>query len=98
MPLAACTPDVMVSLQLSPPVLRLLATTTTKTKAQETVNSLFALSLSRARGAMHVRNLLNKIKNWQKATSWLFTKRSGVEFRTTKDKTRSQRSERGLIP
>ena len=43
-------------------------------------------------------NLLNKTKNWQKATSWLFTKRGGVEFRTTEDKTRSQGSERDLIP
>ena len=43
-------------------------------------------------------NLLNKAKNWQKGTSWLFTKRGGVEFRTTEDKTRSQGSERDLIP
>ena len=43
-------------------------------------------------------NLLNKTKNWQKATSWLFTKRGGVEFRTKEDKTRSQGSERDLIP
>ena len=43
-------------------------------------------------------NLLNKTKNWQKATRWLFTKRGGVEFRTTEDKTRSQGSERDLIP
>ena len=42
--------------------------------------------------------LLNKTKNWQKATSWLLTKRGGVEFRTTEDKTRSQGSERDLIP
>ena len=42
-------------------------------------------------------NLLNKTKNWQKATSWLFTKRGGVEFRT-EDKTRRQGSERDLIP
>ena len=42
-------------------------------------------------------NLLNKTKNWQKATSWLFTKRGGVEFRTTEDKTRTQGSERDLI-
>ena len=43
-------------------------------------------------------NLLKKTKNWQKATSWLFTKRGGVEFRTTEVKTRTQVSERDLIP
>ena len=43
-------------------------------------------------------NLLNETKNWQKATSWLFTKRGGVEFWTTEDKTRSQGSEWDLIP
>ena len=43
-------------------------------------------------------NLLNKTNNWQKPTSWLFTKRGGVEFRTTGDKTRSQGSERDLSP
>ena len=37
-------------------------------------------------------------KNWQKATSWLFTKRGGVEFRITEDKIRSQGSGRNLIP
>ena len=71
-------------------------------KAEATVNSLFALRLSRAYGAMHVEstasNLLNKIKNWQKATSCLLKKRGGVEFRTAEHKTRSQRSERDLIP
>ena len=43
-------------------------------------------------------NLLNKTKNWQKATSWLFTKRGGVELLTAADKSRSQGSERDLIP
>ena len=43
-------------------------------------------------------NLLSKTKNWQKATSWLFTKCGGVEFRTTEEKSRSQGSERDLIP
>jgi len=75
---------------------------TTNIKAEATVNSLFALRLSRACGATHVRkyasNLLNKIKNWQKATSCLLTKRGGVESRTAEHKTRSQRSERDLIP
>ena len=43
-------------------------------------------------------NLLNKTKNWKKATSWLFTKCDGVEFWTTEDKTRTKVSERDLIP
>ena len=43
-------------------------------------------------------NLLNKTKNWQKPTTWLFTKRGGVQFRTTEHKTRSQGSERDLTP
>ena len=43
-------------------------------------------------------NLLIKTKKWKKATSRLFTKRGGVEFRTTEDKTRSQGSERDLSP
>ena len=43
-------------------------------------------------------NLLNKTKNWQKPTSWLFKKRGGVEFPTTEDKTRSLGSQRDLIP
>ena len=41
-------------------------------------------------------NQLNNTKNWRKATSRLFTKRCGVEFRTTEDKTRSQRTEQDL--
>ena len=43
-------------------------------------------------------NLLNKTKNWKKVTSWLFTKCGGVEIWTTEDKTRTQVSERDLIP
>ena len=43
-------------------------------------------------------NLINKTTNWQTPTSCLFTKRDGVEFRTTEDKTRSQGSERDFTP
>jgi len=68
-----------------------------KNIGQETVNCLFTLR-PRASGAVHTAsNLLNSI-NWQKATSWLFTKRRGIEFRTTGDKTSCQGSERDLIP
>ena len=61
---------------------------------------MFAIRL-RACGAMHestASDLLNRTRTRQKATSSLFTKRCGVEFRTKEDKTPNQGSERDETP
>ena len=58
---------------------RLTGELETLTRMDDTVVAVFD---ERHHSAGLVRN-----KNY--ATSWLFTKRGGVEFRTTKDKTRT---------